>query len=102
MFGNSQPHREHGRAGPGATLTLDDLPAMVRRQSEAPELRLDIPRGLSLEQVEKAVVLQALEGCEGNRTQAARSFGDLGTHAATAVNGRHGHAGPCAAIDIKG
>jgi transcriptional regulator with PAS, ATPase and Fis domain len=58
-----------------ARLGLDDLPTMVRTRRRTADARLDIPRGFTLEDVERAVVLQTLDGCQGNRTQAARTLG---------------------------
>lgn len=57
------------------TLTVDDLPAMVRRKPPRDTVPLDLPEGLTLEQVEKAVIYQRLDRHQGNRTQAARSLG---------------------------
>jgi len=60
----------------GGPLTVDDLPEMVQpRHIKSGELELDVPRGVTLEDVERAVVLQRLDGCGGNRTQAAQSLG---------------------------
>jgi transcriptional regulator with PAS, ATPase and Fis domain len=57
------------------TLTMDDLPAMIRRNNGKGPVRIDVPTGLTLEEVERAVVYQALERWQGNRTRAARSLG---------------------------
>jgi transcriptional regulator with PAS, ATPase and Fis domain len=56
-------------------LTMDDLPAMVRRRKQRTDVRLEIPRGFTLEDVERVVVLQTLDSCEGNRTRAAQALG---------------------------
>lgn len=58
-----------------STLTMDDLPAMVRKRKRRPESAFEIPRGFTLEDVEKVVVLQTLDWCKGNRTQAAQTLG---------------------------
>jgi DNA-binding NtrC family response regulator len=57
-------------------LGIDDLPEIVRQRDESSErMRLDIPDHFSLEDVERVVVMQTLDDCHGNRTQAARSLG---------------------------
>lgn len=58
-----------------STLSTANLPPAVRRRLDGSEVRLDIPAGLKLRDVERAVVLQTLEGCDGNRTKAARTLG---------------------------
>lgn len=58
-----------------ATLSLDDLPPMIRREHRRGWARIDIPEGLTLEDVERAVVQQTLDRWHGNRTRAARSLG---------------------------
>jgi len=58
------------------TLTMDDLPEMmVRRRDGRETLHLDLPHGVTLEDVEKATVYQTLDRCRGNRTHAARALG---------------------------
>jgi transcriptional regulator with PAS, ATPase and Fis domain len=56
-------------------LTMDDLPAMICRDGRRDPVRLDFPEGLTLEDVERAMIYQTLDRCQGNRTQAARSLG---------------------------
>jgi len=56
-------------------LTMENLPAMVRKRNRRPEAAFEIPRGFTLEDVEKVVVLQTLDWYKGNRTQAAQSLG---------------------------
>ncbi len=58
-----------------ATLTTDDLPQMVRNGRPTGEPRFEIPKGLTLEEVERVAIRQALSRCGGNRTQAAQSLG---------------------------
>jgi two-component system response regulator HydG len=57
------------------TLTVDDLPAMIRQDNRRETIRLDFPQGLTLEDVERAMIYQTLDRCQGNRTRAARSLG---------------------------
>ena len=58
-------------------LTLDALPAMVRRFAPANNSAhpIEIPDNVTLEDLEKAAILQSLQRCDGNRTQAAASLG---------------------------
>lgn len=55
-------------------LTPDDLPQNIRRQeSRITKIYLDIPEdGISLEEVEKELLLKALEKAHGNQSKAAR------------------------------
>ncbi len=57
------------------TLTLDDLPDMIRKRSRQNWVCIDVPQGMTLEDVEKAVVQQTLEHWDGNRTRAANTLG---------------------------
>ena len=56
-------------------LTMDDLPPMLFRNTHFDKTRINVPQGLTLEDIEKAVVLQTLDHYKGNRTQAAKSLG---------------------------
>jgi transcriptional regulator with PAS, ATPase and Fis domain len=56
-------------------LTMNDLPAMVRRHSATPSLRFKIPQDFTLEDVEQIAVQQTLDRYDGNRTRAAQSLG---------------------------
>jgi transcriptional regulator with PAS, ATPase and Fis domain len=56
-------------------LTRDDLPAMVRQRQHRPENLLDIPIGMTLEELQKAAIRQSLRRFDDNRTRAARSLG---------------------------
>ena len=58
----------------GQAVTLEDLPEALRRERPAQEaLQLDLPpHGISLEAVEKELILRALKKCDWNQTQAAR------------------------------
>ncbi|MBZ5582496.1 MAG: sigma-54 dependent transcriptional regulator [Acidobacteriia bacterium] len=58
----------------GSEITLDDLPDFLRRERPPVEaLRLDLPAtGISLEAVEKELILRALEKFGGNQTRAAQ------------------------------
>lgn len=57
------------------TLTLEDLPEMVRNGRHLDRIQIDIPEGITLEEVVVATVRQTLDRCRGNRTQAARFLG---------------------------
>ncbi len=61
--------------GKDSTLTVDDLPAMVRSAPRDPESLFKIPRGYTLEDIERVVVRQTLRRFGGKRTEAARSLG---------------------------
>ncbi len=60
----------------GETLTEEDLPAELRASAPSPtpsSFLLDLPEeGISLEAVERELLLRALERFNGNQTQAAR------------------------------
>lgn len=57
------------------TLTMDDLPKMIRNGKQHETVWIEVPDGVTLEQVESATVRQTLDRCRGNRTQAAKSLG---------------------------
>jgi transcriptional regulator with PAS, ATPase and Fis domain len=57
------------------TLTEDDLPAMICREDRWNSFGIDLPQGLTLEDVERAMVYQTLDRSQGNRTRAAESLG---------------------------
>lgn len=59
---------------PGNEITLEDLPEALRKQRPTLEtLQVELPgHGISLESVEKELILQALKKCNWNQTQAAR------------------------------
>lgn len=58
----------------GDEITLQDLPDFLRRERPAIDmLQLELPpRGISLEGVEKELLIRALEKFDGNQTQAAK------------------------------
>ncbi len=58
----------------GNEITLDDLPDFLRRERPAVDtLQLDMPsQGISLEGVERELLVRALEKFHGNQTHAAR------------------------------
>lgn len=58
----------------GDEITLNDLPDFLRRERPPVEaLHLDLPaRGISLEAVEKELIMRALEKFDGNQTHAAQ------------------------------
>ncbi len=55
-------------------ISLSDLPDFLRRERPALDaLHLDLPpQGISLEGVEKELILRALKKCDWNQTHAAR------------------------------
>lgn len=58
----------------GDEITLNDLPDFLRRERAPVEaLHLDLPpHGISLEAVEKELIVRALEKFNGNQTHAAQ------------------------------
>jgi transcriptional regulator with PAS, ATPase and Fis domain len=58
----------------GGPLTMADLPDMARVQSNMRRPQVQVPRDYSLEDVERAVILQTLDRYDGNRTRAAHSL----------------------------
>jgi DNA-binding NtrC family response regulator len=58
----------------GNEITVNDLPEFLRRERPVlEELRLDLPpQGISLDAVEKELILRALKKVDWNQTQAAR------------------------------
>ncbi len=57
------------------TLTVEDLPDMVDRHNHRETVPFEVPEGLTLETVERAVIQQALNRWRGNRTSAAKALG---------------------------
>jgi two-component system NtrC family response regulator len=58
---------------PGDEVKVEDLPEFLRREKaplEAIQLELP-PEGISLEAVERELIVRALEKCQGNQTKAA-------------------------------
>ena len=58
----------------GDEVTLHDLPEFLRRETVAEDaMEIDLPaQGVSLEAIEKELILRALEKCDWNQTHAAR------------------------------
>lgn len=58
----------------GDQVTLEDLPAVLRREREETEgIEIGLPpQGISLEAIEKELILKALDKCGWNQTRAAR------------------------------
>jgi DNA-binding NtrC family response regulator len=58
----------------GDEITVQDLPEFLRRERAGVEaLEIDLPpQGVSLEAIEKELIVKALERCGWNQTQAAR------------------------------
>ena len=61
----------------GGTITPDDLPEKVRRGGgSASDIILNLPEsGISLEELEKTLIVKALEKHKGNQTRAAEYLG---------------------------
>jgi transcriptional regulator with PAS, ATPase and Fis domain len=57
------------------TLTIDDVPPVVRENSESRQSCFDVPDDLSLAEIEEAVIKDVLDRCHGNRTGAAHKLG---------------------------
>jgi two-component system NtrC family response regulator len=57
----------------GKDITVEDLPQFLRREKAGVDaLEIDLPpRGISLEAIEKELILKALNRCDWNQTQAA-------------------------------
>ena len=61
------------RAAAGdAMVGVRHLPLEVGRGAPRVSASDGVPRGLSLREIERRAIVQALEDCNGNRTQAAR------------------------------
>jgi two-component system NtrC family response regulator len=58
----------------GAEISMNDLPEPLRREPQPLEaIQLELPpNGISLEAVEKELIVRALRRCNGNQTQAAK------------------------------
>ena len=58
----------------GGDITIEDLPQFLRREKAGVDaLEIDLPRqGISLEAIEKELILRALDRCDWNQTRAAR------------------------------
>lgn len=56
-------------------LELSDLPPTLVQPASRKASNLKIPAGVTMENLERVAVLQALERCQGNRTRAAESLG---------------------------
>jgi DNA-binding NtrC family response regulator len=85
----------------GDEITLSDLPEFLRRArpgSEALELELP-PQGISLEAVEKELILKALKRFDGNQTKAA-AFLDISRRTLIYRMEKHGiHGEPGQAVE---
>ncbi len=58
----------------GDLLTLEQFPLLTTRQTTSQDVRLS-PAGLNLEELERDLVIQALERAKGNQTRAAALLG---------------------------
>jgi DNA-binding NtrC family response regulator len=57
-------------------VSVADLPDFLRSQTQAEGAVISLPQhGISLEEVEKQMILEALKRCGGNQTRAARYLG---------------------------
>ena len=63
--------------GVGPEIGLEDLPVFLKEErASAPSLAVDLPQeGLSLDEVERQLILKALEKHGGNQTKTARFLG---------------------------
>ena len=58
----------------GTSITIEDLPQFLRQEKAGVDaLEIDLPsQGISLEAIEKELILRALQKCDWNQTHAAR------------------------------
>jgi DNA-binding NtrC family response regulator len=58
----------------GGDITIEDLPQFLRQEKAGVDaLEIDLPpQGISLEAIEKELILRALHRCDWNQTRAAR------------------------------
>jgi DNA-binding NtrC family response regulator len=58
----------------GTSITIEDLPQFLRQERAGIDaLEIDLPsQGISLEAIEKELILRALQKCDWNQTRAAR------------------------------
>lgn len=59
----------------GAVIGLRDVPTEIRQASGAGDMPVDIPAGMSLEQIEKQAIRNALRAHNGNRELTAKMLG---------------------------
>lgn len=53
----------------GKTIELEDLPTQLKHESRDTQITLDLP--LTMEEAEKAIILESIAYCSGNKTKAA-------------------------------
>lgn len=58
----------------GELLTLDDLPEIVNNPILTGQMHLEIPPGMTLEELKQAAIFQTLKKCDGNRTRTAQAL----------------------------
>jgi len=58
-----------------AVLGTEHVPAMARRPSQRQEAAVELPRSVTLTEVRKTAILQALDWHNGNRTRTAHALG---------------------------
>ncbi len=58
----------------GSLIEPEDLPLALQAPAQAPE-RVDLRAGLSIQEMERALIVKTLEATGGNRTQAAEMLG---------------------------
>jgi two-component system NtrC family response regulator len=58
----------------GSEITIEDLPQFLRQENAGVDaLEIDLlPKGISLDAIEKELILRALHKCDWNQTRAAR------------------------------
>lgn len=75
----------------GNDITIEDLPPFLRQEKAAIEaLEIGLPRqGISLDAIEKELILKALQICDWNQTHAARYL-DISPNTLTYRIEKHG------------
>ena len=59
----------------GNTVTVDDLPSEIVSSTEVAETLFTVQGDTNLESMERTHVLDVLQKCQGNKSQAARMLG---------------------------
>lgn len=59
----------------GDTLTELDLPDRIGQTGHTTPSRIDLPTGLTMDELERLAITKALDTCQGNRTHAADRLG---------------------------
>lgn len=59
----------------GDTLTEIDLPDRIAQNGHSTPSKVDLPTGLTMDELERLAITKALDTCQGNRTHAADRLG---------------------------